>query len=167
MRVRRFVLPIAVLALVGCDRITGASQQKALDAEAIGYSCRISLKPPEDCIKENDTLSPTSILFGWKEADRDIREKAIDPSMGKQQPAPQPHPGVPPAAATESKPVAEKAATAKSEKPAATAAEKPAAAVSEKPATAKSEKPTATTGEKPAVTTGKPDKGATEKKADQ
>ncbi len=153
MRARRFVLPIAVLMLVGCDRITGAGQQKALDAEAIGYSCRISLKAPEDCIKENDTLSPTSILFGWKEADRDIREKAIDPTMGRQQPSPQALQSVPPATATENKPVAgkaaESAAAAKSEKPAAPVSEKPASAVSEKPAAA----------------TGKPDMGAAEKKA--
>lgn len=151
MSIRRFLLPIAFLALAGCDRITGAGQQKALDAEAIGYSCRISQKPPEDCIKENETLSPTSILFGWKEADRDIREKAIDPNMGK--PAPQAQPGVPPAAATENKPVAEKTA------------ENVTAAKGEKPATATSEKPAAATGEKPAAVAGKPDKGATEKPA--
>lgn len=138
MRARRLLLPIAVLALVGCDRITGGVDQKSLDAEAIGYSCRISLKPPEDCIKENDTHSPTSILFGWKEADRDIREKAIDPNMGR----PASQPSVPPAAATEGKPVAEKAA-----------------------AVAKSEKPAATESEKPAAAAGKPDKGATEKPA--
>lgn len=140
MRARRLLLPIAVLALVGCDRITGGVDQKSLDAEAIGYSCRISLKPPEDCIKENDTHSPTSILFGWKEADRDIREKAIDPNMGR--PVSHPQPSVPPAAATEGKPVAEKAA-----------------------AVAKSEKPAASESEKPAAAAGKPDKGATEKPA--
>jgi len=131
MRARRFALPIAVLALVGCDRITGADQQKTLNAEAIGYACRISLKTPEDCMKENETYSPTSVLYGWKEADKDIQAKAIDPSMGKNQPAPQPQQSVPPAAATEIKPVADKAAesaaAAKSEKPAATAGEKPAA----------------------------------------
>lgn len=165
MRTRLFLLPIAALALAGCDRITGADQQKALDAEAIGYSCRISLKPPEDCIKENETLSPTSILFGWKEAERDIKEKAIDPTMGKSAlQTPQS-----PAATAESKPVTEKAAesapTAKSEKAAAAAGDKPAAAVTEKPAAAKSEKPAASAGDKPAVAAGKPDKGATEKQA--
>jgi len=124
MRARQFARPsillIAALALVGCDRITGAGQQKTLDAEAIGYACRISLKTPEDCMKENEAQSPTSVLLGWKEADKDIKEKAIDPSMGKA--VPQTAQSIAPAAATESKPVAEKAAenaTAKSEKPAA------------------------------------------------
>ena len=83
MRARLFVLPIAALALAGCDRITGADQQKTLDAEAIGFACRISLKTPEDCMKENDTQSPTSLLTGWKEADKEIKEKTIDPNMGK------------------------------------------------------------------------------------
>ncbi len=137
------MLLIAALALVGCDRITGADQQKTLDAEAIGYACRISLKTPEDCMKENEAQSPTSVLFGWKEADKDVKEKAIDPSMGKA--LPQTPQSVAPAAATESKPVAEKAA---------------------ENATAKSEKPTAATGEKPAAAaTGKPNQGAAEKTA--
>lgn len=123
MRPRQFARPsillIAALALVGCDRITGAGQQKTLDAEAIGYACRISLKTPEDCMKENEAQSPTSVLLGWKEADKDIKEKTIDPSMGKLPPAlPAPQSAVP-ATATESKPVAEKASAAVSEKPAA------------------------------------------------
>ncbi len=148
MRASQFLLPIAALALVGCDRITGADQQKTLDAEAIGYACRISLKTPEDCMKENETQSPTSVLYGWKEADKDVKEKAIDPSMGKNQPVPQQY--APAAAATENKPVVENAAAAKGEKPAA----------------AKSEKPTAATSEKPAAATGGPEQGAAEKKAD-
>lgn len=134
MRTRQFnrpsILLLAALALVGCDRITGAGQQKTLDAEAIGYACRISLKTPEECMKENETQSPTSVLLGWKEADKDIKEKAIDPSMGKA--LPQASQGVAPAAATESKPVAEKAAenaTTKGEKPTAATGEKPAATV--------------------------------------
>ncbi len=158
MRARLYLLPIAALALVGCDRFTGANQQKTLDAEAIGYACRVSLKAPEDCMKENDTHSPTSVLYGWKEAERDIKEKAIDPTMGR--PAPQAPQSAPPAAAAVNKPVAEKAAegaaTAKSEKPATTAGEKPAAAASEKPATVKNEKPAAT---------GKPAQGTAEKPA--
>ena len=110
------MLLIAALALVGCDRITGAGQQKTLDAEAIGYACRISLKTPEDCMKENETYSPTSVLYGWKEADKDVHANAIDPSMGKS--APQAPQRVAPAATTESKPAAKKAAAAVSEKPA-------------------------------------------------
>jgi len=83
MRFRQFVLPLAALLLFGCDRITGADVKKNLDAEAIGYACRISLKTPEDCMKENEAQSPTSVLYGWKEADKDIKEKTLDPSMGK------------------------------------------------------------------------------------
>ncbi|WP_435627541.1 hypothetical protein [Candidatus Ferrigenium straubiae] len=117
MRARLFLLPIAALALAGCERFTGANQQKTLDAEAIGYACRVSLKTPEDCMKENDTHSPTSVLYGWKEADKDIKEKAIDPTMGRH--APQAPQSTPPAA--ESKPVA-----AAEGKPAQGTAEKPA-----------------------------------------
>lgn len=123
MRARLFLLPIAALVLAGCDRITGGVDQKALDAEAIGYACRVSLKPPEDCMLDNDTHSPTSILYGWKEADRDIREKLIDPSMGKRPPAPQAPQAAPPvatpAATAENKPATESGAATKSEKPAA------------------------------------------------
>lgn len=83
MRALHAVSLIAALALVGCDRITGAADQKILDAQAVGYACRISLKTPEDCMKENETHSPTYVLNGWKEADRDVNERVIDPTMGK------------------------------------------------------------------------------------
>ena len=82
-----FVLPLsALLLLPGCDKLSGLESKKSLDAEAIGYACRISLKTPEECMKENEAQSPTSVLFGWKEADKDIRDKTIDPSMGKNGP---------------------------------------------------------------------------------
>jgi hypothetical protein len=84
MRLGPFVLLIIALMLTGCDRITGAANQKILDAEAIGYACRVSLKTPEDCMKENETQSPTSVLDGWKMANKDIDGQLIDPSMGKQ-----------------------------------------------------------------------------------
>lgn len=159
MRTRRFVLPIAVLALVGCDRITGADQQKVLDAEAIGYACRISLKTPEDCMKENEAYSPTSVLYGWKEADKDVQANAIDPSMGKS--APQAQQSIPPAAAAENKPAADKAA----ESAAAATSEKPAMPKGEKPATPTGEKPAITKNEKPIAAAGKPGQGTAEKKA--
>ena len=137
MRIRRLVLPIAVLALAGCDRITGADQQKIYDAEAIGYACRISLKTPQDCMQENETHSPTSILYGWKEADKDVQSNIIDPSMGKNPPAPQAQQSAPPAAATESKPpsgkAAESAATPKNGKPAAATAKPDQGAAEAKP----------------------------------
>lgn len=83
MFARHAVSLITALALLGCDRITGAADQKILDAQAVGYACRVSLKVPEDCMKENETQSPTYVLNGWKEADKDINERVIDPSMGK------------------------------------------------------------------------------------
>ena len=82
MRTGQFVLLITAFTLAGCDRITGAANQKILDAEAIGYACRVSQKTPEDCMKENETKSPSSILDGWKTADKDIQGQLIDPSMG-------------------------------------------------------------------------------------
>ena len=80
MMLRHAVLIIA-LATTGCDKITGVAQQKISDAEAIGYACRVSFKKPEDCMKENDAQSPTSVLTGWKAADKDIHDKALDPNM--------------------------------------------------------------------------------------
>ena len=158
MRAGQFALLITALALAGCDRLTGADQKKILDAEAIGYACRVSLKPPEDCMKENETQSPTSVLFGWKEADKDIKEKVIDPGMGKYlPPAVQIPQSAPTAAETGDKTatgkVAEAAVATKSERPAAVPAK------NEKPAAAKSDKPA------PAAAPGKPDKGAAENKA--
>jgi len=88
MHAGQFVLLITAFTLAGCDRITGAANQRILDSEAIGYSCRVSLKPPEDCIKENDTMIPSSILDGWRVADKDIQAQLVDPSMGKKPPAP-------------------------------------------------------------------------------
>ncbi len=78
----RYALILIAIAMTGCDKITGVAAQKTSDAEAIGYACRVSLKKPEDCMKENDTQSTTSVLAGWKAADKDIQERTLDPSMG-------------------------------------------------------------------------------------
>lgn len=80
---RATALLIVAIASTGCDRLTGAAEQKVSDAEAIGYACRVAAKQPEDCMKENDSKSPSSILLGWKAADKDIVDKTLDPSMGK------------------------------------------------------------------------------------
>lgn len=82
MRTGLFVLCAASLVLGGCDQITGAAEDKAKDAEAIGYACRVSSKTPEACMKENEAQSPTAVLAGWKNADKDIAEGNLDPSMG-------------------------------------------------------------------------------------
>ena len=70
-----------LLALAGCDKLTGAADQKILDAEAIGFACRVSHKEPEACMKENEAQSPSSILDGWKSADEDIKAGKLDPTM--------------------------------------------------------------------------------------
>lgn len=72
------ILLIYTSMLTGCDKLTGAAEQKALDAVAIGYACRVSEKKPEDCMKENDSYSPDSILEGWKDADEALKNKAIE-----------------------------------------------------------------------------------------
>lgn len=118
MRARYSMLLLAALTLVGCDRITGADKKKVLDAEAIGYACRASLKAPEDCMKENETHSPTHLLNGWKEADKDISNQTLDPSMGKKADVPAPVAPVAPPVASETtgKAMAEKNSKAKNEK---------------------------------------------------
>ena len=74
-------LLLAVLLLAGCDKLTGAADQKIADAEAIGFACRVSGKTPEACMKENEAQSPSSVLDGWKSADEDIKSGKLDPSM--------------------------------------------------------------------------------------
>jgi len=138
MHTVQFALLIATITLVGCDRITGAANQKILDAEAIGYACRVSQKAPEDCMKENEAQSPTSILTGWKEADKDIQGQLIDPSMGKSTATATAH-SAPAAAETASKAAPEKAggkaATEKTTEKAAPVATKPGVAETHKAAT--------------------------------
>jgi len=72
-----FTLLLGASMLTGCDKLTGAADQKNADAEAIGYACRVSNKTPEDCMKENDGFNPSPILDGWKSADQDIKDKVI------------------------------------------------------------------------------------------
>ena len=75
---------LCILSLSGCDKIKtlmGGSpvlDPKELDAQAIGYACRVSKKQPEPCMKENDTQSPSQILNGWKNADKDIKARVIE-----------------------------------------------------------------------------------------
>jgi hypothetical protein len=75
---------MCLLALSGCDKIKSmlgmpvVVDPKELDAQAIGYACRVSKKQPEACMKENDAHSPSQILSGWKNADKDIKAKVID-----------------------------------------------------------------------------------------
>ena len=60
---------------------------KGKDGESIGYACRVSNKLPEDCMKENSTYAPTSILTGWKTADKDVKSGTVGPQSGTAQPA--------------------------------------------------------------------------------
>lgn len=75
------VLLLCLLGLAGCDKITGAADQKIADAEAVGFACRVAQKQPEACMKENEALSPSSLLDGWKIADEDIKAGKLDPAM--------------------------------------------------------------------------------------
>jgi hypothetical protein len=75
---------MCLLSLSGCDKIKSmlgmpvVADPKELDAQAIGYACRVSKKQPEACMKENEIHSPSQILSGWKSADKDIKAKVID-----------------------------------------------------------------------------------------
>ena len=109
---KSMLLIAATLALAGCDRITGADQQKILDAESIGYACRVSQRTPEDCMKENESHSPTYVLRGWKAASVDIEDKIIDPSMGKNKPAHQVPQSAPAETPVEAKPATDKSPVA-------------------------------------------------------
>ncbi len=74
------ILLAAALPLAGCEMITG---EKAKDGEAVGYACRLSNKSPEECMKENNAYTPTSILGGWKTAEKDVKEKKVGIQLGK------------------------------------------------------------------------------------
>lgn len=78
---RAFALLLCALALTGCDKITGAADQKIADAEAVGFACRVAQKQPENCMKENEAQPPASLLDGWKSADEDIKAGKLDPGM--------------------------------------------------------------------------------------
>jgi hypothetical protein len=93
MLFRVFPLLLCLLVMTGCDKIkslTGGSalNSKELDAQAIGYACRVSKKPPEACMKENETYSPTHILSGWKSADKDIKDRVISDIGSNSEPVP-------------------------------------------------------------------------------
>lgn len=109
----------AVLPLAGCEMLTG---DKGKDGESIGYACRVSNKLPEDCMKENSAYTPTSILGGWKEADKDVREKKLEAPAAKG------------ASAGESKAEGEPAAPEGKAEPKPAAAEEKAKPAAEEPA---------------------------------
>jgi hypothetical protein len=75
----------AALPLGGCEMLAGADKGK--DGESVGYACRLSSKLPEDCMKENDIYTPTSILEGWKRGEKEVREGKVGSLTGKSQPA--------------------------------------------------------------------------------
>ena len=104
---RRASLLLVFLLLAGCDKLTGAAEQKVADAEAIGFACRVSGKSPEACMKENEAQSPSSVLEGWKAADGDIKEGKLDPSMSNKATA-EHDDGADQPAASEEKPADEK-----------------------------------------------------------
>lgn len=82
------LLLLSLTVLTGCDllteRVTGQPAPQEMDAQAIGYSCRVAKKTPEACIKENETYRPASILMGWRVADTEIHAEQLDPDMGNE-----------------------------------------------------------------------------------
>jgi len=75
-RMKKLAWVVPALLLAGCEfEIPG---QKAKDAAAMGYACRVSKKSPELCMRENPIFSQTAILEGWREADQDVKDKKID-----------------------------------------------------------------------------------------
>lgn len=73
---KRLAWLLPALLLAGCEfEIPG---QKAKDAAAMGYACRVSKKSPEQCMRENPDFSQTAILEGWREADADVKDKKVD-----------------------------------------------------------------------------------------
>jgi ribosome modulation factor len=73
---KRFAWVVPALLLAGCDlELPG---QKAKDAAAMGYACRVSKKSPELCMRENPIYNPTAILEGWRDADKDVKDKKVD-----------------------------------------------------------------------------------------
>ena len=107
------MLLAAALPLAGCEMLSGGDKGK--DGESIGYACRLSDKLPEDCMKENPTYTPTSILTGWKRADTEKKEaahgpaKPADEAAGKDEANPEGTPAEKPAAEAD-KPAAEQPA---------------------------------------------------------
>lgn len=73
---KRLAWAFLAVSLAGCEfEIPG---QKAKDAVAVGYACRVSVKSPEQCMRENPKYPQVSILEGWQEADKDVKDKKVD-----------------------------------------------------------------------------------------
>ncbi|MBS4097127.1 MAG: hypothetical protein KGZ83_09885 [Sulfuricella sp.] len=73
---KRLAWVLLAVSLAGCEfEIPG---QKAKDAAAMGYACRVSVKSPEQCMRENPKYNPTPLLEGWHEADKDVKDKKVD-----------------------------------------------------------------------------------------
>ncbi|MFA7241035.1 MAG: hypothetical protein WC091_13070 [Sulfuricellaceae bacterium] len=85
---------LSALLLAGCNfEVPG---QKAKDAGAMGYACRISKKSPEQCMRENPTFSQIAILDGWREGDLDVKDKKVDTNFSPPPPVVIPPPPAPP-----------------------------------------------------------------------
>jgi hypothetical protein len=83
MSSRILLMVLCLLALSGCDKVNAlmgkpVAEPKDLDAQAIGYACRVSKKPPEPCMKENEAHRPALILNGWKNADKELKLRVIE-----------------------------------------------------------------------------------------
>jgi ribosome modulation factor len=83
---RALFVVLATLMLAGCDKIEGLIDKQAANDKAVGYSCRIAGKKPDECMQANPKASQSHILSGWQKADEDIKEGITDPEMKNEMP---------------------------------------------------------------------------------
>lgn len=98
MRALLTFLPIALLALAGCDQVNQklgledpAKKEARQEAEgkAVGSACRHSGRAIEDCYSIYSWLPKAPIYEGWREMDAYMRDNQIE-SVAPQLPPPEP-----------------------------------------------------------------------------
>ncbi|MBI4756578.1 MAG: hypothetical protein HY778_14420 [Betaproteobacteria bacterium] len=97
-----FLLPLALLALSGCERLGIADPAKtaaAADAEAkaVGAGCRNAGRGIQDCYNLNPAAAKAMVFAGWKEMNDYMTENKLEPIESV---VPQPPPPPPPGAKT-------------------------------------------------------------------
>lgn len=79
---RRFLFPVLILALAGCEQLgfddpAKAAAMKEAEGKAIGSGCRHVGRALEDCYAQNLKASKAAIFAGWREMDGYMRENQI------------------------------------------------------------------------------------------
>lgn len=106
------LLPLAMLALSGCERLgipDPAKTAAAADAEAkaIGAGCRNAGRGIQDCYNLNPAAAKSMVFAGWKEMNDYMTENKLEPIESV---VPQPPPPPPPGAKKKKKAEDEEAA---------------------------------------------------------